>query len=104
MPTITTSLTRRTTILVTKATDETAEIAHSIRDGGGRFVVMDTDLAAGRRLVLSLNTGNGGVAVFLPGDAAHPADLEEALGECRRCWGAEKGIVLLAPAAAEQAA
>lgn len=98
MPTITTDLTDRHIILVTRATEGTAEVAHMIRDEGGRFVVMETDVEAGRRLVLSLNTGNGGVAVFLPGDADDPADRAEAVAECRRCWGPDKSIVMLVPA------
>lgn len=96
MPTITTGITDSATFLITRVTDGVAEVATMIRDQGGRFVVMGTDLEAGRRLVLSLNTGNGGVAVYLPGDWSLAADREAGLAECRRCWG-DKPVLLLLP-------
>lgn len=98
MPTITTELTERHIILVTRATAGTSDLAHMIRDQGGRFVVMGAETEPGRRLVLSLNTGNKGIAVFLPGDPDSPDDLAEAVAECHRCWGEGKNVVVLSPA------
>lgn len=64
-----------------------ATTARLMAAAGARLVLMDPDEAGGHRLVLELNTGESGRAVFLPGRPSDPAELAEAIAECRRCWG-----------------
>jgi len=96
MPTITTDITEKASFLVVHVNDDLADIAFMIRDQGGRFVVMGADRAA-RDLVLRLNTGNRGIAVHLPADPS--AEFQAGVAECRACWGVDKQVLVLAPAA-----
>lgn len=84
-------------IVVAGSDGPAAGAAWALKAAGARLVVLDTDLDRGHRLVLALNTGNSGIAVFLPGDPASSADLAEAVAECRTCWG-RCDLVVQAPA------
>lgn len=78
----------RYAFVIAGVSETTADIARLMKRQGSQFVIMDRDTHRGHRLTLELNTGNRGIAVFLPGDPADPADLDEAVEECRRCWAA----------------
>jgi len=88
---------------VTGITDAVVDLCHGAVPQGGRFVVLSApddaaERLAARRLVLALNTGNRGVAVHWPADAADPADLSRAAAEARRCWGTTLPLARLLPA------
>ncbi len=64
-----------------------AETARLLAKAGARLVLMDPSADTGHRLTLELNTGNHGIAVFLPGNPADLGDMAAAVAEARTSWG-----------------
>lgn len=64
-----------------------ARTARLLAGAGARLVLMDPDADSGHRLTLELNTGNSGIAVFLPGNPADLGDMAAAVAEARTAWG-----------------
>lgn len=77
----------RTVVIAGVADPAAAETARLLAKAGACLVLMDPDTEAGHRLTLELNTGNHGIAVFLPGNPADLGDMAAAVAEARRCWG-----------------
>jgi hypothetical protein len=61
---------------------------------GGCFTVMDMDQRAGHRLVLELNTGSRGRAIFIPGNPEESCDRADAIAENARCWPDQTALIL----------
>lgn len=80
--------------LVLGITPATAAACRTLAAEGGCFTIMDPDQKAGHRLVLSLNTGSRGRAIFMPGDPRNPDDRADALIENARCWPDQSPIIL----------
>lgn len=79
--------TGRIVVVAGVADPAAADAARLFARSGARLVLMDPDAGLGRRIVLELNTGNSGIAVFLPGNPADLGDMAAAVAEARRCWG-----------------
>lgn len=64
-----------------------AALARLLIAEGCRMVLIDRDMVAGHRLVLELNTGNAGMALFIPGSGDHALDAADAVAEAQAAWG-----------------
>ncbi len=74
-----------------------AATARQLADGGASFVILDPPGGPGRALVLELNTGSRGRAVYMPGNPALASERAEALVECARCWPDQTPILIQRP-------
>lgn len=74
-----------------------AATARQLAAAGASFVILDRPGGPGRALVLELNTGSRGRAVYLPGNPDAPFDRSLALTECARCWPQQVPILIHRP-------
>lgn len=84
--------------LVLGVTPATIATCRTLAAQGGCFTVLDRDQKAGHRLVLELNTGSRGRAIFIPGNPQDPYDRADALAENASCWPDQTPLIL-SPAA-----
>lgn len=80
--------------IVLGVTAGTESACRALAAQGGCFTIMDRDQRAGHRLVLALNTGSRGRAIFLPGNPADAGDQAEAMAENARCWPDQTALIL----------
>ncbi|MFY8093715.1 MAG: hypothetical protein ACOVN0_09560 [Niveispirillum sp.] len=80
--------------LVLGITPATMAACRTLATQGGCFTVLDGDQLAGHRLVLELNTGSRGRAIFIPGNPQDPDDRADAMAENARCWPDQTPLIL----------
>ncbi|MBP7336747.1 hypothetical protein [Niveispirillum sp.] len=80
--------------LVLGVTPATMAVCRALAAQGGCFTILDTDQKAGHRLVLELNTGSRGRAIFIPGDPRNPNDRADAVAENASCWPDQTPLIL----------
>lgn len=84
--------------LVLGVTPATIATCRTLAAQGGCFTILDGDQSAGHKLVLELNTGSRGRAIFIPGNPHDADDRADALLENARCWPDQTPLIL-SPAA-----
>ncbi|OYQ32360.1 hypothetical protein CHU95_16285 [Niveispirillum lacus] len=80
--------------LVLGVTPATIAACRTLAGQGGCFTILATDQEAGHRLVLELNTGSRGRAIFIPGNPQDAGDRADALAEHARCWPDQTPLIL----------
>jgi len=80
--------------IVLGVTPSTSAACRTLASQGGCFTVMDMDQRAGHRLVLELNTGSRGRAIFIPGNPEDDGERADAIAENARCWPDQTALIL----------
>lgn len=80
--------------IVLGVTPAIAAACRTLASQGGCFTIMDMDQQAGHRLVLELNTGSRGRAIFVPGNPEQAGDRADAIAENARCWPDQTALML----------
>lgn len=80
--------------IVLGVTPATAAACRTLAGQGGCFTIMDSDQRKGHRLVLELNTGSRGRAIFIPGNPEESCDRADAMVENARCWPDQTALIL----------
>ncbi|AUN30131.1 hypothetical protein [Niveispirillum cyanobacteriorum] len=80
--------------IVLGVTPAIAAACRTLAGQGGCFTIMDSDQRAGHRLVLELNTGSRGRAIFVPGNPEEAGDRADAMAENARCWPDQTPLIL----------
>ena len=80
--------------LVLGVTPATVAACRTLAGQGGCFTIMDSDQQAGHRLVIELNVGSRGRAIFFPGNPRNEDDRVQAMVENARCWPDQTMLIL----------